>query len=154
MGDHIHPPLEGMLATLIGNGFHIMTYNGVSYHINHIHPPLEGTWETTFTLVLRECGPLLCEVRHILSSTPPPRRDNIISNHIHSPLGGNVGGPIQPPTEGNRATPSGSEIHTVTPPGVTYPINHIQPPLEGTCETTFTLYWREYGPFPSEVNTN
>ena len=58
-----------------------------------------------------------------------------------------MGGHIQPPSEGKWANYTGSEIHIMTPPGVTYLINHIQPPLEGTCETTFTLFGGNMGHF-------
>ena len=67
MGDHIHPPLEGMWANSTGSEIHIMIPPW-RFHtlVNHIHPPLEGTWEATFNLRRRESGPITLEVRYIL----------------------------------------------------------------------------------------
>ena len=56
MGDHIHPPFEGMWASSARSEIHI-TINpprGLSTLGNHIHPLLEGTWKTPFDLQRRE----------------------------------------------------------------------------------------------------
>ena len=73
-------------------------------------------------------------------------------NPIHPPQEGNMGGHIQPPSEGKWANYTGSEIHIMIPPWrLCILTNNIRPLLGGTWETTFTLHWRECGPLPSEV---
>ena len=73
LGNHIHPPWrEHGRPHSTSNGGKVGHRKWDTYYdstwrscilINHIHPPLEGTWETTFTLHWRECGPLPSEVR-------------------------------------------------------------------------------------------
>ena len=83
---------------------------------------------------------------------PPPSHGGTTSyvTTIVPPLEVTWDALFHPPNGGKLGHFLWSEIHTVTPHGVSYPVKHIPPPLEGMCETTFALYWRENGPFSSE----